>query len=158
MKSESDLSQFRSIYKTIRNLDEINLEMVILWAHLVLVSKKGKKTNKKKLTNYKSVAPAMNLFAAALGWHLENLFTINIENKDPLYGALMVNKEIGIPSHGFFGAVKRANLVSDFNDENEKKKFWESEISKIYDSNLDLLISNLSPSQKAELVKKLTSD
>ncbi len=117
---------FTSIYPQLKKLDQHSLEMTVLFSHLLI------KAKKKQLTNYRTPAQAMGLFSAGLGGHLEELFKINIDMKDPLYGAVIVNKESNLPSKGFFDAAIRHNLRDELNEKDDQASFWEEQKNKVF--------------------------
>ncbi len=95
------------------------------------------------------------MFSAGLGGHLEELFKLNCAQGEPLYGALVVNKESQMPSEGFFEAAIRYKLADSFPTEEDKKAFWSKQVDRVFASTVsdDLkdLLSGLSESQKRDL-------
>lgn len=146
---EQSRSSFAELYHSLITLEAKDLQMAVLFCHLLLMAKK------KKTTSYRTPAQAMGMFSAGLGGHLEELFKMNLENRDPLYGSLVVNAGSGIPSAGFFGAAKRTGLLNEDASESEQKEFWERQKERTFASmasdDLRKLIAPLSDIQKAEL-------
>ncbi len=92
---------------------------------------------------------------------LLELFKLNKEMGDPLYGALIVNSGTSMPSDGFFGAAKRFNLIEESIDEAGKTQFWQQEVQKVFAStvsgDLKQLVGSLTESQKRDLKTLLES-
>jgi hypothetical protein len=139
---------FKSLYHPLKQLTTKDLQMVILMAHLQI------KARKKKTTNYITPAAAMGMFSAGLGPHLEELFQMNIEEGDPLYGSLIVNKSTEMPSDGFFNAAVRCELAT-FTSEEDKKKFWLEQMARVYAASasegIKELYENLTDEQRREM-------
>jgi hypothetical protein len=96
----------------------------------------------------------MGMFSAGLGPHLEELFQMNIEEGDPLYGSLIVNKSTEMPSDGFFNAAVRCELAT-FTSEEDKKKFWLEQMARVYAASasegIKELYENLTDEQRREM-------
>lgn len=100
----------------------------------------------------------MGMFSAGLRGHLEELFKLNIERHDPLFGALIINKEDRIPSNGFFDAAKRHGLVEKFESEEAKKSFWQEQVDRVFgDSKVKKLLAELNADEVSELRSILTA-
>lgn len=148
---------FSSIYPQIRKLSLHDLEMTVLFSHLLI------KASKKQLTNYRTPAQAMGLFSAGLGGHLEELFKLNVELKEPLYGSLVVNKESGLPSKGFFDAAIRHKLQSKFDSEKVQEEYWNQEKERVFRSmtieqdfkKIEEIAPDLTDDQKIAILKIL---
>ena len=145
----SEKPSFEGLYDSLKELGNKDLQMTILFCHLLLMARK------KKTTSYRTPAQAMGMFSAGLGGHLEELFQLNHKKGDPLYGSLVVNKSEQVPSEGFFNAAVRHGLHAEFSNNDERKSFWESEVNRSFaatvSSEIKDLFDGLSLVQRKEL-------
>jgi len=147
---------FVGLYHSLKELETKCLQMVILFCHLILMARK------KKTTPYITPARAMGAFSANLGdSYLDELFTINKEMGDPLYGSLVVNNSKGIPGVGYFAAAKRHGFLKENTSGEEDNLFWQQQVQKVYASevpvDLKKLFGNLTEIQKRDLKTLLDS-
>lgn len=149
-------SSFEELYDSITTLESKDLQMVILLSHLLLTSKR------KKLTNYRTPAQAMGMFSAGLGGHLEELFRLNVADKKPILGALVVNNTTKVPSEGFFAAAIKYGLLSDKSSTSDKLKFWKQQVDAAYKANASSdmkdLFKSLTDAQRKDLEVLLKSE
>ncbi|MGE4233218.1 MAG: hypothetical protein AB7F43_07820 [Bacteriovoracia bacterium] len=152
---------FADVYDVCKSLNSKDLQLTILYSHLLLAARRRKETN------YQKPAAAMFMFSAALGEYLEVIFKTNLEHGDPLLGSLLNNKADGKPSSGFFVAAKKYVGVDDSNRE-ACKHFLEKEKAKCFhlfaEPDTDPLkdikgtLANLTQTQREELMLLLANE
>jgi len=151
----SNRPSFVGLYHSLKELETKCLQMVILFCHLILMARK------KKTTLYITPARAMGVFSAGLGDYLEELFTINKEMGDPLYGSLVVNSTTDMPSGGYFAAAKLHGFLKENANAEENTLFWQQQVQKVYTSEVSVdlkkLFGNLTEIQKRDLKTLLDS-